>query len=59
MQKVIEAIIGETTQAQAVLGLCYKRTRIKYGDETIQAALTSIISRAERIMLRFSRAFDV
>ncbi len=55
MQKVIEAIIGGTTQAQALLELLHKRTRIKYGDETIQAALTSIISKAERIMLRFSR----
>lgn len=55
MQKVIDAIIQGVMEPEVLLSLVHKRTRNKHGDDTIKAALTGIISKADRMMLKLSR----
>ena len=55
MQKVIDAIIQEITDPEILLSLVHKRTRNKHGEETIKSALTGIVSKADRMMLKLSR----
>lgn len=55
MKKVIDALIQEQTDPKELLLLVHKRTRNKHGDSTIQAALTGILSKADRMMLKLSR----
>ncbi|MDR0745617.1 MAG: IS110 family transposase [Mediterranea sp.] len=55
MQKVIDAIIQGITDPEILLSLVHKRTRNRHGDTTIKAALTGVISKADRRMIKFSR----
>lgn len=55
MKKVIDALIQEQTDPKELLLLVHKRTRNKHGDSIIQAALTGILSKADRMMLKLSR----
>lgn len=55
MKKVIDALIREQTDPELLLSLVHKRTRNKYGEATIQAALTGILSKANLMMLKLSR----
>lgn len=55
MQKVIDALIQGRTEPEGLLALVHKRTRNKQGDDVIKAALTGIVSKADRNMLKLSR----
>ena len=55
MQKVIDSIIEGKTDPDILLLLVHKRTRNKHGDEVIKAALTGVISKTDRMMLKLSR----
>lgn len=55
MQKVIDALIQGRTEPEGLLPLVHKRTRNKQGDDVIKAALTGIVSKADRNMLKLSR----
>lgn len=55
MKKVIDALIQEHTNPDELILLVHKRTRNKYGDQTIKSALTGIVSKSDRMMLKFSR----
>lgn len=55
MKEVIDALIHKQTDPKELLLLVHKRTRNKHGDSTIQAALTGILSKAGRMMLKLSR----
>ena len=55
MQKVIDALIQGRTEPEGLLALVHKRTRNKQGGDVIKAALTGIVSKADRNMLKLSR----
>ena len=55
MQKVIDSIIEGKTDPDILLLLVHKRTRNKHGDEVIKAALSGVISKTDRMMLKLSR----
>ena len=54
MQKVIDSINEKKTDPDILLLLVHKRTRNKHGDEVIKAALTGVISKTDRMMLKLS-----
>lgn len=55
MKKVIDALIQEHTNPDELMLLVHKRTRNKHGDQTIKSALTGIVSKSDRMMLKLSR----
>ncbi len=54
MRKVIQSLIEGENNPEKLLLQVHKRTRNKYGDETIKSSLTGILSRADREMLKQS-----